>query len=78
MVELDVSNVRELEDFLINDCMYAVSVLLPSISSFFPMQKTLLTIYNQSILQGIVRGKLDQLKRCFEVCCLSLNPSALL
>ncbi|KAF3594536.1 hypothetical protein DY000_02023831 [Brassica cretica] len=39
MVELDVTNVRELEDFLINDCMYA----------------------------GIVRGKLDQLKRCFEV-----------
>ncbi|KAJ4889620.1 COP9 signalosome complex subunit 7 [Raphanus sativus] len=39
MVELDVSNVRELEDFLINDCMYA----------------------------GIIRGKLDQLKRCFEV-----------
>ncbi|KAI9181016.1 hypothetical protein LWI28_010379 [Acer negundo] len=39
MQELDVINVRELEDFLINECMYA----------------------------GIVRGKLDQLKRCFEV-----------
>ncbi|XP_019462178.1 PREDICTED: COP9 signalosome complex subunit 7-like isoform X2 [Lupinus angustifolius] len=39
MQELDVSNVRELEDFLINECMYA----------------------------GIVRGKLDQLQRCFEV-----------
>ncbi|XP_078445699.1 proteasome component (PCI) domain protein isoform X2 [Wolffia australiana] len=39
MRELDVSNVRELEDFLINECMYA----------------------------GIVRGKLDQLRRCFEV-----------
>ncbi|XP_077236822.1 COP9 signalosome complex subunit 7-like isoform X3 [Tasmannia lanceolata] len=39
MHELDVSNVRELEDFLINECMYA----------------------------GIVRGKLDQLRRCFEV-----------
>ncbi|KAL0703031.1 hypothetical protein Bca4012_069456 [Brassica carinata] len=39
MVELDVTNVRQLEDFLINACMYA----------------------------GIVRGKLDQLKRCFEV-----------
>ncbi|KAJ4895088.1 COP9 signalosome complex subunit 7 [Raphanus sativus] len=39
MDELDVTNVRELEDFLINECMYA----------------------------GIVRGKLDQLKRCFEV-----------
>ncbi|GAV82458.1 PCI domain-containing protein [Cephalotus follicularis] len=39
MLELDVANVRELEDFLINECMYA----------------------------GIVRGKLDQLRRCFEV-----------
>ncbi|GLT51562.1 hypothetical protein SLA2020_249640 [Shorea laevis] len=39
MQELDVANVRELEDFLINECMYA----------------------------GIVRGKLDQLRRCFEV-----------
>ncbi|KAF2548217.1 hypothetical protein F2Q70_00019100 [Brassica cretica] len=39
MVELDVTNVRQLEDFLINACMYA----------------------------GIVTGKLDQLKRCFEV-----------
>ncbi|KAL5676650.1 hypothetical protein ACJX0J_012781, partial [Zea mays] len=36
MQELDVSNVRELEDFLINECMYS----------------------------GIVRGKLDQLRRC--------------
>ncbi|KAK9274102.1 hypothetical protein L1049_018916 [Liquidambar formosana] len=39
MQELDITNVRELEDFLINECMYA----------------------------GIVRGKLDQLRRCFEV-----------
>eukprot|EP00270_Netrium_digitus_P001598 TRINITY_DN1176_c0_g1_i2.p1 TRINITY_DN1176_c0_g1~~TRINITY_DN1176_c0_g1_i2.p1 ORF type:complete len:262 (-),score=77.41 TRINITY_DN1176_c0_g1_i2:273-1058(-) len=39
MRELDVGNVRELEDLLINDCMYA----------------------------GIVRGKLDQRRRCFEV-----------
>ncbi|KAG4186229.1 hypothetical protein ERO13_A08G029500v2 [Gossypium hirsutum] len=39
MLELDVTNVRELEDFLINDCMYA----------------------------GLVRGKLDQLQRYFEV-----------
>ncbi|KAH6779704.1 Proteasome component domain protein [Perilla frutescens var. hirtella] len=39
MQELDVTNVRELEDFLINNCMY----------------------------MGIVRGKLDQLRRCFEV-----------
>uniref|UniRef100_A0A2P2LU69 PCI domain-containing protein n=1 Tax=Rhizophora mucronata TaxID=61149 RepID=A0A2P2LU69_RHIMU len=39
MQDLDVTNVRELEDFLINECMYV----------------------------GIVRGKLDQLRRCFEV-----------
>lgn len=39
MAELQVSNVRELEDLLINDCMYS----------------------------GIVRGKLDQRRRCFEV-----------
>ncbi|KAL6130613.1 hypothetical protein ACLB2K_068992 [Fragaria x ananassa] len=39
MQQLDVANVRELEDFLINECMYA----------------------------GIVRGKLDQLRKCFEV-----------
>lgn len=39
MQELDVINVRELEDFLINECMYV----------------------------GIVRGKLDQLCRCFQV-----------
>ncbi|KAL6494131.1 COP9 signalosome complex subunit 7 [Orobanche gracilis] len=39
MQELDVTNVRQLEDFLINDCMYV----------------------------GIIRGKLDQLRRCLEV-----------
>ncbi|KAL4366485.1 hypothetical protein GQ457_05G000120 [Hibiscus cannabinus] len=39
MLELDVTNVRELEDFIINECIYA----------------------------GIVRGKLDQMRRCFEV-----------
>jgi len=39
MQELEISNVRELEDLLINDCMYA----------------------------GVVRGKLDQRRRCFEV-----------
>ncbi|KAI3681299.1 hypothetical protein L6452_36089 [Arctium lappa] len=39
MQELDVVNVRELEDFLINECMYV----------------------------GIVRGKLDQFRRCFQV-----------
>ncbi|XP_059633847.1 COP9 signalosome complex subunit 7 [Cornus florida] len=39
MQELDVTNVRELEDFLINECIYV----------------------------GIVRGKLDQFRRCFEV-----------
>ncbi|KAL9673745.1 hypothetical protein QQ045_030006 [Rhodiola kirilowii] len=38
MQELDVANVRQLEDFLI-ECMYA----------------------------GIVRGKLDQFRRCFEL-----------
>lgn len=27
MQELDISNVRELEDFLINECMYAVCAL---------------------------------------------------
>ncbi|WCJ25823.1 COP9 signalosome complex subunit 7 [Euphorbia peplus] len=37
--ELEVSNVRELEDFLINECMY----------------------------KAIVKGKLNQLRRCFEV-----------
>nr|XP_028961411.1 COP9 signalosome complex subunit 7-like isoform X2 [Malus domestica] len=37
--ELDVINVQELEDFLINECMYA----------------------------GIIRGKLDQLQKCFEL-----------
>jgi hypothetical protein len=31
MQELDVSNVRELEDFLINECMYSVS---PDILNF--------------------------------------------
>ncbi|KAH7285508.1 hypothetical protein KP509_33G031300 [Ceratopteris richardii] len=39
MKQLDISNVRQLEDMLINDCMYA----------------------------GIVKGKLDQRRRCFEV-----------
>lgn len=27
MQELDVTNVRELEDFLINECMYAVGTI---------------------------------------------------
>ncbi|XP_074575012.1 COP9 signalosome complex subunit 7-like isoform X2 [Curcuma longa] len=39
MEELDVSNVRELEEFLIKECIHT----------------------------GIVRGKLDQLHRCFKV-----------
>ncbi|XP_042417188.1 COP9 signalosome complex subunit 7-like isoform X1 [Zingiber officinale] len=39
MEELDVSNVQELEDFLIQECIHT----------------------------GIVRGKLDQLRRCFKV-----------
>jgi hypothetical protein len=46
MQQLNISNVRELEDLLINDCMYS----------------------------GIVRGKLDQRRRCFEVS-LFLNTS---
>ncbi|XP_057994731.1 LOW QUALITY PROTEIN: COP9 signalosome complex subunit 7 [Hevea brasiliensis] len=37
--ELEVSSVRELEDFFINECIYT----------------------------GIVKGKLNQLRRCFEV-----------
>ncbi|XP_065857466.1 COP9 signalosome complex subunit 7-like isoform X2 [Euphorbia lathyris] len=37
--ELEVSNVRELEDFLINECMY----------------------------KAIVKGKLNQVRRCFEI-----------
>ncbi|KAG5374543.1 hypothetical protein IGI04_039139 [Brassica rapa subsp. trilocularis] len=39
LISTYVTNVRQLEDFLNNECMY----------------------------DGIVRGKLDQLKRCFEV-----------
>eukprot|EP00850_Spirogloea_muscicola_P011006 SM000066S20481 [mRNA] locus=s66:533759:536342:- [translate_table: standard] len=39
MAQLDITNVRELEDMLINDCMYA----------------------------GIIRGKLDQQRRCLEL-----------
>ncbi|KAH1156103.1 hypothetical protein AAZX31_18G232300 [Glycine max] len=39
MQELDMTNVRELEDFLISECMYS----------------------------GIVRGKLDHLRQCFQV-----------
>ncbi|XP_058104317.1 COP9 signalosome complex subunit 7-like isoform X5 [Magnolia sinica] len=52
MQELDVSNVREFEDFVINDCMHV----------------------------GIVRGKLNQLRRCFEVQCAAgrdLRPGQL-
>ncbi|KAJ0703234.1 hypothetical protein HanPI659440_Chr14g0548661 [Helianthus annuus] len=45
MQKLDVINVRELEDFLINECMY----------------------------MGIVKGKLDQLRRCFQVLSTSDN-----
>lgn len=52
MQELDVANVRELEDFLIDKCIYS----------------------------GIVRGKLDHLRRCFEVhfsACRDLRPAQL-
>lgn len=34
MQELDVTNVRELEDFLINECMYAVCIPMPFLSRF--------------------------------------------
>lgn len=96
MVELDVTNVRELEDFLINECMYAVSALTKFLPFFFPsnicfylparsdscidnslsqcrkVQKHCADFFK--IFQGIVRGKLDQLKRCFEVCFVSHSP----
>ncbi|KAL0700422.1 hypothetical protein Bca4012_056544 [Brassica carinata] len=52
MVELVVTNVRQLEDFLINECMYAHD------TDF---------VDKLNIFHGIVRRKLDQLKRCFEV-----------
>ncbi|KAG6435604.1 hypothetical protein SASPL_100478 [Salvia splendens] len=51
MQELDVANVRQLEDFLINDC-----ILITAPSQHSPTHQ-----------RGIVRGKLDQLRRCFEV-----------
>jgi len=35
MQELDVTNVRELEDFLINECMYAVGFLPAAFHSFY-------------------------------------------
>ncbi|KAA3471493.1 COP9 signalosome complex subunit 7-like isoform X2 [Gossypium australe] len=53
MLELDVTNVRELEDFLINDCMYAVRNMYLQLSELS--------------FGGLVRGKLDQLRRYFEV-----------
>ncbi|KAL2330069.1 hypothetical protein Fmac_017650 [Flemingia macrophylla] len=52
MQELDLTSVRELEDFLIHECIYA----------------------------GIVRGKLDQLQRCFGVqfsACRDSRPAQL-
>ncbi|XP_020225622.1 COP9 signalosome complex subunit 7 isoform X2 [Cajanus cajan] len=52
MQELELTNIRELEDFLIRECIYA----------------------------GIVRGKLDQLQRCFEVqfaACRDSRPAQL-
>lgn len=36
MQELDVANVRELEDFLINECMYAVIILSSFYLNFSP------------------------------------------
>ncbi|RDX98779.1 COP9 signalosome complex subunit 7, partial [Mucuna pruriens] len=52
MQELDVTNIRELEDFLIDECVYV----------------------------GIIRGKLNQLRRCFEVqfaACRDMRPTQL-
>ncbi|CAH8336817.1 unnamed protein product [Eruca vesicaria subsp. sativa] len=63
MAELDVTNVRQLEDFLLNQCMYARLILTFA-----------------QIFQGIVRGNLDQFKRCFQVCFVSgrdLRPGQL-
>lgn len=45
MQELDVTNVRELEDFLINECMYVVSKLF-IIPSFPPSA----SVYNLSMI----------------------------
>ena len=44
MVELDVTNVRELEDFLINDCMYAVSALISKHLFFFQFTSMLVIL----------------------------------
>ncbi|PNY09976.1 cop9 signalosome complex subunit 7-like protein [Trifolium pratense] len=84
MQELDVTNVRELEDFLINECMYARIMtafngrnhgsLLGG--SDYHCRTELLKWLNCACLSilcafmqlwGIVRGKLDQLRRCLEV-----------
>ncbi|KAF9624291.1 hypothetical protein IFM89_009199 [Coptis chinensis] len=116
MQELDVSNVRELEDFLINDCMYArpdpnvtrnagrfvwgtdtfgrinwgmvrryyaskgLSLFLLCVFGILRRTMGGKALRFQSLMketeflkgitdlrQGIVRGKLDQLRRCFEV-----------
>lgn len=40
MQELDVTNVRELEDFLINECMYSVCVLVTQYFIYKPMKLT--------------------------------------
>lgn len=31
MEELEIANVRELEDFLINECIFVVSLLIPGL-----------------------------------------------
>lgn len=56
MRELDVSNVRELEDFLINECMYAVSGF-----SFSAVEYTLDGLRSIVMYPGILVFYLDNL-----------------
>ncbi|PPD67840.1 hypothetical protein GOBAR_DD35278 [Gossypium barbadense] len=105
MMELDVTNVRELEDFLINECIYLNFPLVvvpntldqtplsqgsrkegekgegapssPYCYLKFPFGCCIHFLLSQGFgevgerkgpaLPGIVRGKLDQLRRCFEI-----------
>jgi hypothetical protein len=79
MQQLDISNVRELEDLLINDCMYSVGNLLldgvnlPFVTAVYSRLFGRAVYSGVSLTevwvlrQGIVRGKLDQRRRCFEV-----------
>lgn len=56
MQELDVANVRELEDFLINECMYAVIILSSFYLNFSPhyieLYFRMLSIWNR---QNIIK-----------------------